>query len=629
MIGAGVRFAVPPQLRRALRERGLAILELGLSGPAITPELRRRIRILSIATAAMLSLGAASIVHFYALGMGGRCVVLGVAMAAAFANLVSLRRTLDPQQCGHRGLLILAALLAYTSATSGGFYDPNFAWCYLLPITAAVLLDVRGAALWTGLTVALVVGFWCLPELGIAVVNRVPPEARHATGLFNRVSAVVGIGLMAASFVVGQRRALAELARANEDLSRESAYSRLIEYAAVCANEATSFEHAVRDSVAHICATMDWAFGHICSVSEDGAIVSTGDIHCVGGRFDALSQFSAEVRFRSGEGLPGHVAATGRPERHNDLGAPYHRERAKIAARAGLRSALAVPVFVNGKVRAVLEFASMRPLPDDDRLLDVFAHIGVQLGRVAERTALQDRLRQSQKMEAVGQLAAGLAHEINNPMSYVQSNLNRLREEWGQVRGALEKADAPQAGESVATCEELIGDCLEGIERTVGIVREVQEFSHVGAARGEVDLVGVVDSALRVATPRAGEGVAFERDVRPIRGLVGSTNQIRQVLVNLIVNAIHAVGEDGRIRISTARSGADAVIRVEDDGPGIAPDVRERLFEPFYTTKPVGVGTGLGLYISYEIAKNHGGAIRVDSTLGAGASFEVRLPLAT
>jgi signal transduction histidine kinase len=608
------------------RERALAMLELGVSGPDVTPELRRRIRVLSIATAAMLSIGMTAIAHFQHLEMWRLCGALIVTMSAALANLVLLRHSRRAQLCGHIGLSLLASLLLFSNLTSGGFYDANFAWFYLLPITAAVLLDVRGAAIWTGVTLTIMLVFWSLPELGFELTNHIPADARNTTALFNRATAIVGVGLLAGSFVVGEKRTVRELARAYQDLSRETAYSQLLEHAATTANEATSFEQALREAVSRICTTMGWAAGHACNVSDAGEISSTGETHSTGERFVALVESSISVKLRRGEGLAGRVAASGRPERLDLTDAL--QPRAALAREAGIQSAFAVPVFVNGKVRAVLEFASETALPDDGRLLEVFSHIGVQLGRVAERTALQDRLRQSQKMEAVGQLAAGLAHEINNPMSYVRSNLNRLSEEWASVRTTLEKADLPEPEDSSELCEELIGECLEGIERTVAIVREVQEFSHVGAERGSVDLVGVIDSALRVAMSRAGSGVKIQTDdVVAIAGLVGSANQLRQILVNLVVNAIHAVGETGVIRISTARAGEEAVIRVEDDGPGISPEVSERLFEPFFTTKPVGLGTGLGLYVSYEIAKNHGGEIRVDSTLGSGTAFEVRLPL--
>ena len=285
-------------------------------------------------------------------------------------------------------------------------------------------------------------------------------------------------------------------------------------------------------------------------------------------------------------------------------------------------------MVVHGEVRAVLEFGSTQPAPGAARLVDVFAHIGRQLGRVAERTTLQDRLRQSQKMEAVGQLAAGLAHEINNPMSYVRSNLHGLREEWDALRSKLAGTD--ESGR-LDELQALIDESLEGVDRTIAIVKDVREFSHFGGASGAdreaVDLAELVEGALRVASTRARAGVVFARDYGKGPRVPCHANSIRQVLVNLIVNAVQAVGDAGRIRLATGADGATAFARVEDDGPGMSAETRERLFDPFFTTKPVGEGTGLGLYVSYEIVRSHGGEIEVHSEPGVGTSFEVRLPL--
>jgi signal transduction histidine kinase len=142
-----------------------------------------------------------------------------------------------------------------------------------------------------------------------------------------------------------------------------------------------------------------------------------------------------------------------------------------------------------------------------------------------------------------------------------------------------------------------------------------------------VDLEEVVDEALRVASAQAGPDVRFERTRGAVPFVHGSAGRLRQVVVNLVVNAIHATGSAGCVRVVTERRGRQVVVRVEDDGHGIAPEIRARLFEPFFTTKPVGQGTGLGLYVSYEIVRAHGGEIRVDSEPGEGSRFEVRLPL--
>src|SRR5262249_4545426 len=163
----------------------------------------------------------------------------------------------------------------------------------------------------------------------------------------------------------------------------------------------------------------------------------------------------------------------------------------------------------------------------------------------------------------------------------------------------------------------------EGVDRTIAIVRDVRDLAHgANAAAEPFDLDEVVDEALRVAGAQAGPGVRIERVSGALPTLRGSAGRFRQVVLNLVVNAIHAVGARGVVRVTTELRGRQALMRVEDDGPGIDPDVRARLFEPFFTTKPVGQGTGLGLYVSYEIVRAHGGEIRVDSEPGRGTRFE-------
>lgn len=249
---------------------------------------------------------------------------------------------------------------------------------------------------------------------------------------------------------------------------------------------------------------------------------------------------------------------------------------------------------------------------------------------VTQRRLLEEGLRRSQKLESIGQLAAGIAHEINNPMAFVRTNLAVLREEWRE----LEKAFASEAGDPAlaarfSECESLIDESLEGIERTIAIARDMREFAHSGNdPRQEVDLNQVVEGCVRVAGAHHKRPARIEEQYAPLPPVWGSAGQLRQVFLNLVVNALDVVGPAGCVRIESALEGDQAVVRVRDDGAGILPEHRERLFDPFFTTKPAGEGTGLGLYISHQIVGGHGGEIRVDSAPSQGATFEVRLPLA-
>lgn len=244
---------------------------------------------------------------------------------------------------------------------------------------------------------------------------------------------------------------------------------------------------------------------------------------------------------------------------------------------------------------------------------------------IGERKALEGRLRQSQRLESVGQLAAGLAHEINNPLAYVRANLTLLQKEWEGLRQSLPTRNGE---EPIEEGEALIEESLEGVDRVAGIVRDMRDFSRAADEdRSPCDLDALAESAVRMATTWRRADTRIEEHYGKPPPVPGAAGQLRQVLLNLIVNALQAVGRGGRISLTTGREGEHAVVRIEDDGCGIREEHMERLFDPFFTTKPAGEGTGLGLYVSYEIVRSHGGEIRVESEEGRGATFELRLPL--
>jgi PAS domain S-box-containing protein len=247
---------------------------------------------------------------------------------------------------------------------------------------------------------------------------------------------------------------------------------------------------------------------------------------------------------------------------------------------------------------------------------------------VTERNELERRLRLAQRMEAVGQLAAGIAHEINTPMAYVRTNLRALHADWSALRDELRKdprSDTTQ--ELLGGAEALIGDSLEGVERTIAIARDMREFAHsTGAAREPTDLDRELEACVRLASSQRPD-IRITESYGGVPRFSASASQLRQVFLNLIVNALQAIGPDGTVAVSSVVEDGLAVVRVRDDGCGIPENIQHRLFEPFFTTKPADQGTGLGLFISYEIVRAHGGEIRVQSAPGAGATFEVRLPL--
>ncbi len=249
---------------------------------------------------------------------------------------------------------------------------------------------------------------------------------------------------------------------------------------------------------------------------------------------------------------------------------------------------------------------------------------------VTERKQLEAQLRHAQKMEAVGQLAAGVAHEINNPMAFVRANLGELMRELAELRQAIR--GLPGAEELDAAFEEvdeLLRDSVEGVDRVVAIVRDVREFAHRSGEEEPqlIRLDELLEGVLRLAGRHLAPGTRIRRRSCGPVFVQGSPDQLRQVFLNLIVNASDAVEAGGTIEIRLEARGARAVVSVVDDGIGIEPEILDRLFDPFFTTKPPGKGTGLGLSISYDIVRRHGGEIQVESEPGRGSVFRVVLPL--
>jgi PAS domain S-box-containing protein len=260
----------------------------------------------------------------------------------------------------------------------------------------------------------------------------------------------------------------------------------------------------------------------------------------------------------------------------------------------------------------------------------------------AELAAAQVQLVQAEKLSSIGQLAAGVAHEMNTPLAFVSSNFGTLETYVGQLLQVLDAAlaAAPQ-DESVRAAAAavdlpalrddlpaLFDESRDGLKRVQRIVRDLKDFSRVGEHDwAYCDIHAGIDSTLNILRNEVKHKAVVERDFGSLPELWCAPSQINQVLMNLIANAVHAVDQDGHITLRTRLDEAQVRIEVIDDGKGIAPEHLKHLFEPFFTTKPVGVGTGLGLSIAADIVRKHGGRLEVDSTPGAGSTFRILLPL--
>ncbi|QEH33692.1 Sensor protein ZraS [Aquisphaera giovannonii] len=265
----------------------------------------------------------------------------------------------------------------------------------------------------------------------------------------------------------------------------------------------------------------------------------------------------------------------------------------------------------------------------------------------------QSRLVQTEKLASLGQLVAGVAHEINNPLSFVSNNVAVLERDladllaiiqaYGEADRDLERV-RPDLAAKVAQLDEridltysmsnlprLIERTREGLRRIERIVKELRLFARVDEGEwNEVDLNPGIESSINIIKGYARKkGVKVAMDLGAMPAIRCRAARIHQVIVNLLTNAIDACGEQGEVQVRT-RSEPEALgirIDVSDNGCGMDPETRDHIFDPFFTTKPIGQGTGLGLSISYGIIEEHDGSIEVQSTAGGGSCFTVHLPL--
>jgi PAS domain S-box-containing protein len=271
----------------------------------------------------------------------------------------------------------------------------------------------------------------------------------------------------------------------------------------------------------------------------------------------------------------------------------------------------------------------------------------------------QAHMIQSEKMASIGQLAAGVAHEINNPTGFVSSNLKTLLDYQQDISELIDKyhafTDSLKSNGNFASLSDeirdniqeikafeddidieyiledvtdLIGDCREGTDRIKKIVLDLKDFAHPGEDKIQtLDINNGLESTLNVVNNEIKYKATVQKDFGDIPAIKGYPQQLNQVFMNILVNAAQAIEKKGEIAIRTSKVDDQVEVKISDTGSGIPEENLQKIFDPFFTTKDVGKGTGLGMNIAYNIVKKHHGTIAVDSQVGKGTTFTIRLPV--
>lgn len=323
-------------------------------------------------------------------------------------------------------------------------------------------------------------------------------------------------------------------------------------------------------------------------------------------------------------------------------------QRVRDALRVGAFDYLIKPCELDVLTLSVEHALERRSLQRTARIYK--AHLENQNIELANsKTALerlQAQLVHTEKMASLGQLAAGIAHELNNPAGFIYGNMDLLGDYLSQLQSLLNvydqvvlPAEAVPLVNSLKTeikyeklvgdLDSIIADCREGAERICDVVKNLRLFSRLDEAEiKKVDIHSGIDSTVRLLSRYfSGGQVSLRRDYGDLPTINCYAGQLNQVWMNLLVNAAQSVADRGEVSISTSLEHDSVVVAISDTGAGIPEDQLSRIFDPFFTTKPVGEGTGLGLSTSYGIIERHGGTIAVESEVGTGTTFTVRIPI--
>jgi len=364
-----------------------------------------------------------------------------------------------------------------------------------------------------------------------------------------------------------------------------------------------------------ICESLHWEFGEMWLHDHQGDVMRCSELwHVPDIEVSEFNKMTRKISFASGVGLPGRVWASGKPAWIVDVVTDSNFLRASVAKKAGLHGAFGFPVIINERVLGILEFFSRNREEPDNDLLNMMSAIGSQIAQFIKRRQVEEQLKVSHKMSSIGRLTGSVFHEILNPVNIISAHTQLLLMEAEEGSGT----------------ESDLKSIKEEIERIVSITEKLQEFSRsVKDETEEVEINSLLENILSLIEP--------ELNVKSIKHItafdasqpevIAHGDELRQVFLNSITNAMDAMPDGGTLTIKTLFNGDFVEISFSDTGCGIAEKDIDKVFEPFYSTKKEVKGVGLGLSTSYAIIEDYGGRINVESEEGKGTTFTFYLPI--
>lgn len=429
--------------------------------------------------------------------------------------------------------------------------------------------------------------------------------------------------------------------KAQQELQRKTDLIKLLNEISMAANEATTFEEAMNVSLDKICSYTEWPVGHVYILDSAGTLSPTKIWSLkYPEKFQTFKEITQDTIFKKGIGLPGRVLRDGKPHWIVDVTKDENFPRAKAAKNIGVKGAFAFPVLEQERVVAVLEFFSENAEELDPPLMDAIGNLAIQLGRVTERKKAEEKilkglqdlektqvmLIRSEKLASMGALSAGVAHEIKNPLNIISTITQLLAME----DGLTEERDKEYK------------KILQQVDRAVKITENLRDFAKDREPeKCDIDLNRLLNKTLRlVEFEMKVENIKIIRDFTDQSALfLGDPDQLSQVFLNIMNNARESMNEkqqslrkstgasvewEGLLTVKTEITDNSTLITFQDTGQGISPDVINKVFDPFFSTKEK--GTGLGMSISYGIIENHNGTMEINSKQGEGATFTITLP---